>query len=114
VQDITDPSVSLVVEVVVVEPLGFVVVVVVVVDVPDVVCWGVVCVVCVPLGTGAFASTTKSVGATVEAGTTEVGNAEAGTALDAVASAGVGVPCDPTGTVFDSIERGSLAGKPPM
>ena len=97
-----------------VDPLGLVVVVVVVVDVPVVVCWGVGCVVCVPLGTGAFASTTKSVGATVEAGTTDVGNAEAGTALDAVESAGVGVPCDPTGTVLDSIESGSLAGKPPI
>ena len=84
-----------------------------VVLVPVVVCVDVLVSV-VPAGGVALGLTTRSVGWTVVAGTTVVCRPEAGTGFDAVASAGVGVAWAPTGTVFDSIESGSLAGNPPI
>src|SRR2546427_276899 len=90
----------------VVDPSGFTVVVVVVV---------VVCVVellvTVPAGFVAFGSTTRSVGWTCVAGTTWVATSVDDTGFEAVESAGVGVACAPTETVFDSTEFGSLAGR---
>ena len=87
--------------------------VVVVVDVPVVGC-DLVCVVSVPAGGVAFGFTTVSVGCTLVAGTTDVARPVDGTGFDAVASAGVGDAWDPTGTVLDSTEFGSPAGKFPM
>ena len=102
------------VDTVVTEPSGLVVVVVVLVLVPVVAVGAGVTVVTVPVGAGAFGLTTKSVGCTLDAGTTDVGRPVDCTGFDTVLSAGVGVPWAPTGTVFDSIEFGSAAGRLPM
>jgi hypothetical protein len=103
---------SVFVWVVVVDPSGFVVVVVVVVLVPVVCCVAVfVCV--VPGGGVALGFTTKSVGWTLVAGTTEVARPVSGTGFETVESDGVGVACAPTDTVLDSMERGLFAGNPP-
>jgi hypothetical protein len=111
-QDTGAVSVSVFVCVVVVDPSGFVVVVVVVVLVPVVGCVAVfVCV--VPVGAVALGFTTKSVGWTLVAGTTDVARPVSGTGVETVESDGVGVDCAPTGTVFDSIESGLFAGNPP-
>ena len=100
------------VEVVVTDPSGLVVVVVVVVFVVAVVCVSVF-VVSVPGGAIAVGLMTVSVGCTLGAGTTVVASSVAATGFEAVASAGAGVAWAPTGTVFDSSESGSVAGRLP-
>ena len=88
------------------EPSGFVVVVVVVVE--D--CVSVV--VCVPEGAGAEGFTTVSVGDTEDAGTTAVPTSVALTGTFATVAAGLGATPTPTAVLFDSMLFGSLAGNP--